>query len=173
MKLDIQIDMAQVQKDLKKTQLEMNRAISKSLLKTAQYGTQIILDRTAKGIGYEGKFTAYSPAYRKAKAEGWGRASGRMAFGGDASGIVNLNVHGEMLSSIQQRSLGSNVVEIFFGRATENEDDGRLMMMAPTVSLCSSAWPLMLCLKRPINSRKREATQKMQLYQSSTVNRGV
>jgi hypothetical protein len=28
-------------------------------------------------------------------------------------------VHGEMLSSIQQRSLGSNVVEIFFGRATE------------------------------------------------------
>ena len=119
MKLDIQIDMAQVQKDLKKTQLEMNRAISKSLLKTAQYGTQIILDRTAKGIGYEGKFKSYSPAYRKAKAQGWGRASGRRAFGGDASGIVNLNVHGEMLSSIQQRSLGSNVVEIFFGRATE------------------------------------------------------
>jgi hypothetical protein len=120
MKLDIQIDMAQVQKDLKKTQLEMNRAISKSLLKTAQYGTQIILDRTAKGVGYEGKFRAYSPAYRKAKAEGWNRAgSGRRAFGGDASGIVNLTVHGEMLSSIQQRSLGSNVVEIFFGRATE------------------------------------------------------
>jgi hypothetical protein len=112
--------MAQVQKDLKKTQLEMNRAISKSLLKTAQYGTQIILDRTAKGIGYEGKFIAYSPAYRKAKAEGWNRAgSGRRSFGGDASGIVNLTVHGEMLSSIQQRSLGSNVVEIFFGRATE------------------------------------------------------
>lgn len=119
MKLDIKVDMTQVQKDLKKTQLEMNRAISKSLLKTAQYGTQIILDRTAKGIGYAGKFTAYSPAYRKAKAEGWNRSGNRRAFGGDASGIVNLTVHGEMLSSIQQRSLGSNVVEIFFGRATE------------------------------------------------------
>lgn len=120
MKLDIQIDMTQVKKDLKKTQVEMNRLISKSLLKTAQYGTQIILDRTAKGVGYDGKFKAYSPAYRKAKAEGWNRAgSGRRAFGGDSSGIVNLTVHGEMLSSIQQRSLGSNVVEIFFGRATE------------------------------------------------------
>ena len=120
MKLDIKVDMAQVQKDLKKTQLEMNRLISKTLMKTAQYGTQIILDRTAKGVGYEGKFTAYSPAYRKAKAEGWNRAgSGRRSFGGDKSGIVNLTVHGEMLSSIQQRSLGANVVEIFFGRATE------------------------------------------------------
>lgn len=120
MKLDIKVDMAQVQKDLKKTQLEMNRLISKTLMKTAQYGTQIILDRTAKGVGYEGKFRAYSPAYRKAKAEGWNKAgSGRRSFGGDKSGIVNLTVHGEMLSSIQQRGLGSNVVEIFFGRATE------------------------------------------------------
>lgn len=120
MKLDLQVDMTQVQKDLKKTQLEMDRAISKSLLKTAQYGTQIILDRTAKGIGYLGKFKPYSPEYRKAKAEGWNRAgASRRAFGGDASGIVNLNVHGEMLSSIQQRALSSNVVEIYFGRATE------------------------------------------------------
>jgi len=120
MKLNFQIDMTQVQKELGKNQLEMNVLINKSLLKTAQYGTQIILDRTAKGIGYEGKFAPYSPAYRKAKAEGWNRAgSGRRAFGGDSSGIVNLTVHGEMLSSIQQRSLGSNVVEIFFGRATE------------------------------------------------------
>jgi len=120
MKLEIKIDSSQVEKDLKKTQLEINRIIGKALLKTAQYGTQIILDRTEKGIGYEGKFAPYSPAYRKAKAQGWGRAgNSRRAFGGDKSGIVNLNVHGEMLSSIQQRSLGSNMVEIFFGRATE------------------------------------------------------
>ena len=120
MNITLDVDISKVQKELKKTQLEMNRLISKSLLKTAQYGTQIILDRTSKGIGYEGKFAPYSPAYRKAKAEGWNKAgSGRRAFGGDKSGIVNLTVHGEMLSSIQQRGLGSNVVEIFFGRATE------------------------------------------------------
>lgn len=120
MKLEIKIDSAQVQKDLKKTKLEINRLISKTLLKTAQYGTQIILDRTEKGFGYEGKFAPYSPAYRKAKAQGWNKAgSSRRAFGGDKSGIVNLTVHGEMLSSIQQRSLGSNVVEIYFGIATE------------------------------------------------------
>ena len=120
MKLEIKIDSSKVEKDLKKTQLELNRIISKTLLKTAQYGTQIILDRTEKGIGYEGKFAPYSPAYRKAKAQGWNKAgSSRRAFGGDKSGIVNLTVHGEMLSSIQQRGLGSNVVEIYFGRATE------------------------------------------------------
>lgn len=120
MKVDIQVDIEKVRKDLNKTQLEMNRLVGKALMKTAQYGTQIILDRTEKGFGYDGRFAPYSPAYRKAKAEGWNRAgSGRRAFGGDKSGIVNLTVHGEMLSSIQQRNLGSNVVEIFFGRATE------------------------------------------------------
>jgi hypothetical protein len=120
MKVDISVDVSKAEKDLNKTKLEIQLSIKKSLMKTAQYGTQIILDRTEKGIGYLGKFAPYSPAYRKAKAEGWNRAgTNRRAFGGDSSGIVNLNVHGEMLSSIQQRGLGSNVVEIFFGRATE------------------------------------------------------
>lgn len=121
MKLDIKVDMAQVQKDLKKTQLEMNRLVKITLMKTAAYGEQIIKDRTEKGFGYEGKFAPYSPAYRKAKAKGWkaNQKTREPSFSGDASGIVNLTVTGEMLSSIQQRNLGSNVVEIFFGRATE------------------------------------------------------
>ena len=120
MKLDIQVDISKVQKELGKTQLEMNRLISKSLLKTAQYGTQIILDRTSKGIGYEGKFAPYSPAYRKAKAEGWNKypKTREPSFSGDASGIVNLTVTGKMLASIQQRSIGSNTVELFFSNPT-------------------------------------------------------
>lgn len=120
MKIDLQVDISKAQNELKKTQLEMAFSIQKSLLKTAQFGTQIILDRTEKGIGVDGSFKRYSPAYAKAKAEGWSKAgTTRRAFGGDSSGIVNLTVHGEMLSSIKQRSLGSNTVEIFFGRSTE------------------------------------------------------
>ena len=119
MKLEIKIDSSQVEKDLKKTQLEMNRLISKTLMKTAIYGTQIIEDRTKKGVGYLGKFAPYSPAYRKAKSSGWEATKKRRKFSGDKSGIVNLTLHDEMLSSMTQRTLGSNVVEIFFGRAPE------------------------------------------------------
>jgi hypothetical protein len=119
MKLDIKVDMNQVQKDLKKTQLEMNGLISKALLKTAIYGTQIIEDRTEKGMGYDGKFKPYSPAYRIAKSKGWEKTAKREFFSGDKSGIVNLTVQGYMLSSMTQRKLGSSVVEIYFGRAPE------------------------------------------------------
>lgn len=120
MKITLQADFSKVEKELKKTQVQMNLMVNRSLLRTAQFGTQIILDRTEKGIGVDGPFKRYSPAYAKAKAEGWSKAgTTRRAFGGDSSGIVNLTVHGEMLSSIQQRSLGSNTVEIFFGRSTE------------------------------------------------------
>lgn len=119
MKIDLQVDISKAQTELKKTQLEMIASVQRSLLKTAQYGTQIILDRTERGFGYDGKFAEYSASYRKMKAAGWPKSTSRRSFGGDKSGVVNLTVHGEMLSSIQQRSLGPNVAEIFFGRATE------------------------------------------------------
>jgi hypothetical protein len=119
MKVNLSLNIAEVEKSLNKTKAEIRAIVEKSLMKTAQYGTQIILDRTEKGVGYLGKFAPYSPAYRKAKAAGWKATPRRRGFGGDSSGVVNLNVSGSMLSSIQQRALNQDTVQIYFGRATE------------------------------------------------------
>ena len=102
-----------------------SKAVSEKLAKrevalnrTAMLGTNIILDRTSKGEGYGGRFSAYSPEYAKRKSEGW-EGSGRVrGFGGDASGVVNLKVRGEMLSSIVHKA-NKNEAEIFFSRAAE------------------------------------------------------
>lgn len=119
MNVNLSLNVAEVQKSLNKSKAEIQALVEKSLLKTAQYGTQIILDRTEKGVGYLGPFAPYSPAYRKAKAAGWKATPKRRGFGGDSSGVVNLSVHGTMLSSIQQRALSQNTARIYFGRATE------------------------------------------------------
>lgn len=89
-----------------------------ALNKTAILGTNIILDRTSKGEGYDGRFSAYSPGYAKRKSEGWGSSSRNRGFGGDSSGVVNLRVRGEMLSSIVHKA-NKNEAEIFFSRAAE------------------------------------------------------
>lgn len=119
MNVNLGLNIDEVQKSLNKSKAEIISLVEVSLLKTAQYGTQIILDRTEKGIGYLGKFAPYSPAYRKAKSAGWRATPKRRGFGGDSSGVVNLNVHGTMLSSIQQRALNQTTAQIYFGRAAE------------------------------------------------------
>lgn len=119
MNVDLSLNVDEVMKSLNKSKAEIAVIVEKSLMKTAQFGTQIILDRTEKGVGYAGRFAPYSPAYRKAKAAGWKATPTRRGFGGDSSGVVNLNVSGSMLSSIQQRALNQNAVRIYFGRATE------------------------------------------------------
>ena len=119
MNVNLSLNIDEVQKSLNKSKAEIQAIVQKSLLKTAQYGTQIILDRTERGVGYLGPFAPYSPAYRKMKAKGWQASPTRRGFGGDRSGVVNLTVSGNMLSSIQSRALNQNTARIYFGRGAE------------------------------------------------------
>lgn len=119
MKVDIRLDTKELEKALNRTKDEIQKQIPVALMKTAQFGTQVILDRTEKGKGINGPFKPYSPFYAKAKNKGWPRTMSRPSFGGDASGIVNLMVTGKMLSSIQQKLDGQSSVKIYFARATE------------------------------------------------------
>lgn len=105
--ITIDIDAAGLEKALKNAKRDVELQIQKSLLKTAQFGTQIILDRTERGIGYEGKFKDYSPAYAKFRTK-----KGRQL-------TPDLNFIGRMLGSIQQAKESSNVAKIYFGRAEE------------------------------------------------------
>lgn len=97
----------------KKRQKEIQAGIKLALSKTAQVGINVIQDRTAKGDGYEGKFKRYSKGYAKAKKQGWPKSKDRSSFSGDASGIVNLNVTGKMISGMTSKANSSRAV-IFF-----------------------------------------------------------
>jgi len=117
MKISMTIDKAGFEKAmlaLKAIEAKIPVAVSRS----AQYTESIILARTAKGEGVAGRFEPYSTGYADAKREGWGRSGSTPGFGGDASGIVNLMVHGTMLAAMQSSSDG-NTARIHFGRATE------------------------------------------------------
>ena len=106
-KISVEIDARELDNYLEKQVSKIASNIEKSLLKTAQFGTQIILDRTEKGIGYKGRFDEYSAGYAKFRSKN-GRGQ-----------TPDLNFSGRMLASIQQRKAGRNIAEIYFGRATE------------------------------------------------------
>lgn len=104
---DVTIDARGLERTLNNASVDIQRQIQKSLLKTAQFGTQIILDRTERGVGYKGKFKPYSAPYKKIRSE-----KGR--------GLVpDLNFSGRMLASIKQTNESKNVAKIYFGRAQE------------------------------------------------------
>ena len=117
--MNVTVDATRVTAMLDKTIKALPAEIDMALQKTALAGIQIIQDRTAEGRGYLGKFARYTPQYAKRKAEGWPTGKVQRAFGGDPSGIVNLNLRGEMLGSIAQRRVTQGVREIYFTRATE------------------------------------------------------
>lgn len=78
----------------------------KGLTLAALKGVNIILDRTEKGVGFEGPLKAYSPDYLKLKqSKGF-------------SGIVDLNWTGNMLGSITVDSK-QDVATLFFSRSVE------------------------------------------------------
>lgn len=121
------IDSRAFDKRLAKVIKNTPKVSKRALIQTADYGKQIILQRTAKGIGYEGRFRRYSPQYAIRKKEGW------KGFSGDPSGKVNLMVSGHMLRSMQTQAdhkegsiyfsnpsaaklaLGNNQTRPFFG----------------------------------------------------------
>jgi hypothetical protein len=118
--VDVRTDKVQIMltEAMKNMPLKVERALSI----TAQQGINIILDRTEKGRGIKGPFARYAPytpAYAKRKAEGWPSTKTQRAFSGDPSGIVNLNVRGEMLGAMISKSKGLTAT-ISFARATEN-----------------------------------------------------
>ena len=109
MKLNFVFDSAKVSRELKKVQKSMAGQIDRALLQTAQFGTQLILDRTAKGQSYTGGvFEAYNPKY----------ALFRQSKGRQVS-PVDLNFSGKMLGSMASAKVKSGVAKIYFTRATE------------------------------------------------------
>ena len=97
-------------KDLKGLLPKQRKAILKNrkraLLATAVKGSEIILERTAKGIGYKGAFAEYSDRYAEFR-----RATGR-------STRPDLFYSGSMLGNMTQKA-NSNQAVIFFSRAAE------------------------------------------------------
>lgn len=107
MNVEISLDIKGLEQSLKKTQAEIYNMIPKALMQTAQFGTQIILDRTEKGVGINGRFKPYTAAYAKFRQkEGHPKT-------------VNLMITGRMLASIKQQRLDNKSVRIYFGNAQE------------------------------------------------------
>lgn len=119
MKVDVRIDAKGLQTYIKKAMKTLPKEIDTALYKTSQEGINVILNRTEKGMGTDGKFKRYTPEYARSKASGWPRTPTRRAFGGDPSGVVNLMVSGNMLGSIIATKPKNHRTTLKFSRATE------------------------------------------------------
>ena len=108
--MDVKIDTnaKEVAKRIGKKGKELSASIKRALSITAQSGINIIEARTSKGIGFKGKFKAYTPLYASFRA-----SRGR-------STNPDLQFTGQMLGSMTSRS-NSKQAEIFFSRATESK----------------------------------------------------
>ena len=84
----------------------MNVNIEKTLMKTANYGIQIILTRTQKGQGLNGAFRPYSPQYLKWKTQKYG----------SISRTPNLQLTNEMLGAIAPTKVSPKTVRLGFTR---------------------------------------------------------
>lgn len=118
MNIDISIDGKFAKRFLDAALEGVTKKTESSLKVAAIKAEQIILDRTEKGVGYKGRFAPYSSGYAKAKRAGWKKTTSRKGFSGDTSGIVNLMVTGNMLSSITHK-VKKDQARLFFTRATE------------------------------------------------------
>jgi hypothetical protein len=116
--IDISIDGKFAKRFLDAAIEGITKKTESSLKVAAIKAEQIILDRTEKGIGYQGRFARYSSGYAKAKRAGWKKTPKRKGFSGDASGIVNLMVTGNMLGAITHKAK-KDQARLFFTRATE------------------------------------------------------
>lgn len=107
MKVDLQINKTQILSQINAARSEILAKADKAILQVAVFGTQIILDRTERGVGYKGGFEPYSPTYalfRKSKGRGT---------------VVNLDFTGKMLGSMAQRRSGNLSADIYFTRSSE------------------------------------------------------
>ena len=102
--IDFVVDDKRIKADMRKmlrTISPKNETVRKMMLRIGQNQRSYILDRTLRGLSYQGrKFKSYSPAYARRKSKyGEGRVSAKI-------GIVDLSLTGLML-----KSLGVKIVE--------------------------------------------------------------
>jgi len=90
MKVDVRIDAKRLQTYIKRAIKDMPQEIDRALYKTGQQGVNVILDRTKKGIGTDGRFDKYSPDYELWKSK----------YVKDWRGVVDLNVTGKMTGAM-------------------------------------------------------------------------
>jgi hypothetical protein len=119
-KVEIDFDSKGVERSLEKAVKGMGKSIDFALQRTALHGSNIITDRTKKGVGYMGKFAPYSAGYAKFRNK-----KGRQ------SKIVDFNFSGKMLASIAAKSTGNNTARIYFARATESKKAAMLNIKRP------------------------------------------
>lgn len=100
MKIDISFSTKKFENRIKDIERKAPAKIDDALYETATHGINMILDRTQEGRGINGPFAPYSASYAKAKRKGWPKTKARSKFSGDPSGVVNLNVTGQMTGSI-------------------------------------------------------------------------
>ena len=118
--ISVKANTAKVELKLDEIMKTMPQKVERALKITAMTGINIIQDRTARGVGIKGPFARYSPGYAKAKAQGWPNANERPAFSGDPSGIVNLNVTGQMTGGMSVKAKGFSA-QIYFPSALNNK----------------------------------------------------
>lgn len=109
----VKVDSAKVIAALEKAGEDLPKKIELALETVAALGAEIILDRTDQGRGIRGKFAPYSAKYAEAKRKGWPATKKRAKFSGDPTGVVNLQLHKQMLSSMQSKAKG-NEGQIYF-----------------------------------------------------------
>jgi len=103
MQVNIQFDSKAVERALEKAAGGMKKSIDVALQRTALHGSNIITDRTEKGVGYMGKFAPYSAGYAKFR-----KKKGRQTK------VVDFNFSGKMLASINGKSFGNQTAKIYF-----------------------------------------------------------
>lgn len=108
MRIDVSLNSKSLASKLARMERDLPTQIDTALFATAQYGENIILDRTRKGQGIDGIFKPYTPKYalfRKEKGRGTS---------------VDLNFTGAMLGSMTALK-NRGYAEIKFTRATESK----------------------------------------------------
>jgi hypothetical protein len=109
MKTTVVFESKQLERELKRIQKSMPAVIDRALIQTAQFGTNLILDRTADGQGYKGgSFASYSAKYALFR-----KIKGRQVA------PVDLNFSGKMLGAMASAKVKTGVAKIYFTRAAE------------------------------------------------------
>ena len=109
MRTSIEFDAKKLDRRLDKLLREMPAAVDKALIQTSQFGTNLILDRTADGQGYKGgSFASYSAKYALFR-----KIKGRQVA------PVDLNFSGKMLGAMASAKVKTGVAKIYFTRAAE------------------------------------------------------